>query len=127
MADEDKETSRYGKWGSLSIGLLVVGVGVVFLLDNFGMRLPFYRPHNWWALFILVGAVPLLLQAVEQYQRNGGKLDRKLLCLLLSAAGPILVATMFLAELSWDLWWPLFVIYGGLWVMVGGRKKRTDT
>jgi hypothetical protein len=119
---QQSQESRYKMWSSLAIGLMVVAVGVVFLLDNFGVRLPFYRPHNWWALFILIGAVPLLLQAADQYRRSG-QLDRKVLCLLLSASAPILVATMFLMDLAWDLWWPLFVIYGGLWVMVGGSKR----
>ena len=123
MTDQEKpQDPRYGMWSSFAIGLLVVAVGVGFLLDNFGMRLPFYRPHNWWALFILVGAVPLLLQAADQYRRSG-KLDRAVLCMLLSASAPILVATMFLLELNWRLWWPVFIIYGGLWMMVGGRKR----
>jgi len=124
MTDQDQgsQDHRYSMWSSLAIGILVVMVGVVFLMDNFGMRLPFYRPHNWWALFILIGSVPLLLQAADQYRRRG-KLDRSVLCLLLSASAPILVASMFLLELDWGLWWPVFIIYGGLWVMVGGRKR----
>jgi amino acid transporter len=127
MTDQgQQQEQRYGMWSSLVIGLLVVAVGVVFLMDNFGMRLPFYRPHNWWALFILVAAVPMLLQAADQYRRSGN-LDRRVLCLLLSAGGPILVATMFLLDLDWGQWWPLFIIYGGLWVMVGGRKRAASS
>jgi|SRR6185503_2600684 len=122
MTDQEKPQDHYGMWSSLGIGVIVVAIGLAFLMDNFGMRLPFYRPHNWWALFILVAAVPMLLQAADQYRRSD-KLDRAVLCLLLSAAGPILVATMFLLELEWSLWWPLFIIYGGLWVMVGGRNQ----
>ncbi|HEY3644043.1 MAG TPA: hypothetical protein VGM16_01785 [Gammaproteobacteria bacterium] len=121
---QQPQESRHKMWSSLAIGLTVVAVGVAFLMDNFGWRLPFYRPHNWWAVFILVGALPLLLQAADHYRRSG-IVDRTLLCLLLSASAPIMVATMFLLELSWDLWWPLFVIYGGLWVMIGGRRKQS--
>ncbi|HEY4127365.1 MAG TPA: hypothetical protein VGN70_04915 [Gammaproteobacteria bacterium] len=120
---QQSQESRYKMWSNLSIGLAVVAVGAVFLMDNFGWRLPFYRPHNWWAMFILVGAVPLLLQAADHYRRSG-VVDRTLLCLLLSASAPIMVASMFLLDLDWGMWWPLFVIYGGLWVMVGGRKNR---
>jgi amino acid transporter len=120
---QQSQDSRYKMWSNLSIGLAVVAVGAVFLMDNFGWRLPFYRPHNWWAMFILVGAVPLLLQAADHYRRSG-VVDRTLLCLLLSASAPIMVASMFLLDLDWGMWWPLFVIYGGLWVMVGGRKNR---
>ena len=38
-----------------------------------------------------------------------------------------MVALFFLLDLSWELWWPLFVIYGGLWMLVkGGRRYARD-
>jgi len=35
----------------------------------------------------------------------------------------LLVATIFLMDLNLGTWWPLFVIYGGLWTMVGAGKR----
>ncbi|HEX2667181.1 MAG TPA: hypothetical protein VHP13_02305 [Gammaproteobacteria bacterium] len=109
-------------WTNFAIGLVVVAVGLAFLLDNLGVDLPFIG-HNGWAWFILIAAVPMLVQAAERYRRIG-TVDRVTLSLLLSAGAPILVAAMFILALPWNRWWPLFVIYGGLWVMVGGRKNR---
>lgn len=120
MADENK--GRQSWWGGLATGLVVVVVGVLFLLDNLGVRLPFRGLHNWWALFILIPVVALLMEAGVRYRRVG-RVDRAVLHLLLSAMAPLLVACFFLTDLDWAIWWPLFVIYGGLWAMLGSRKQ----
>ncbi|HEY3859230.1 MAG TPA: hypothetical protein VGM47_06425 [Gammaproteobacteria bacterium] len=125
MADEDKDNGRRGLWGGIAMGLVVVAVGLVFLLRNLGIPLPFVGLHNWWALFILVGAVPLLAQAAESY-RKAGRVDQKTLHALLSAASILLVAAFFLLDLDWAVWWPLFVIYGGLRMLAGVGKKRAS-
>jgi hypothetical protein len=122
MADGDEGNKRYGWWGGLACGLAVILVGVVFLLRNLGIPLPFLGMHNWWALFIVVGAVPMLAQAADSY-RKSGRVDQAVLHSLLSGLVVLLVAAFFLLDLEWDLWWPLFVIYGGLWVMLGSRKR----
>jgi hypothetical protein len=120
MSDEDKV--QHGRWGGMATGLVVVVVGVLFLADNLGLHLPFRGLHNWWALFILIPVVALLAEAGARYRRVG-RVDRAVLHLLLSAVAPLLVASFFLLELDWAVWWPLFVIYGGLWAMLGSRKR----
>ena len=109
-------------WSRVASGLVVVLVGVLFLLRNFGIPLPFMALHNWWALFILLGAVPSLAVAFQRCHRTG-RVDRLVLHALLSAAAVILVAVFFLLDLDWSRWWPLFVIYGGLWVLLGGKRR----
>jgi hypothetical protein len=123
MTDDDKNNGRYGWWGGLACGLVVILVGVVFLLRNLGIPLPFLGLHNWWALFIVVGAVPLLAQAADSY-RKSGRMDQAVRHSLLSALAVLLVAAFFLLDLDWSVWWPLFVIYGGLWTIAGVGKKR---
>lgn len=120
------EKSEHMYWSRAAMGLVVIAVGVVFLLQNFGISLPFMRLHNWWALFILLGAVPSLGYALQRY-RTVGKADGRVLHSLLSATAVVMVALFFLLELSWGLWWPLFVIYGGLWMLVKDGRRRIDS
>lgn len=114
-------------WSRAATGLVVIVVGVLFLLRNLGISLPFMQLHNWWALFILLGAIPSLAYAVQRY-RSVGQADYRVLHSLLTAAAVVMVAVLFLLDLSWERWWPLFVIYGGLWMFVrGGRRGDAGT
>jgi drug/metabolite transporter (DMT)-like permease len=112
-------------WSRAGAGLVVILVGVLFLLRNLGITLPFMALHNWWALFILLGAVPSLAYAAQRY-RSTGKVDQRVLHSLLSAGVVVTVAVFFLMDLAWDRWWPLFVIYGGLWTLVRGERRDRD-
>lgn len=114
-------------WSRAATGLVVILVGVLFLLRNLGISLPFMQLHNWWALFILLGAIPSLAYALQRY-RSVGRADYRVLHSLLTAAAVVMVAVLFLLDLSWERWWPLFVIYGGLWMFVrGGRRGDAGT
>lgn len=108
--------------GGLVAGLVVVAIGVVFLLNNFGVSLGFMEYQNWWAVFILIGAAGPLTHAVRRY-RARGSMDGVILHSLVSAAAIITVALIFLFDLSWNLWWPLFVIFGGLWMFANNWKR----
>jgi LiaF transmembrane domain len=127
--DVDDRNSRtpdhYWGWGGLSAGLIIIAIGVFFLFYNFGWRLPFMRYHNWWALFILIGAVGPLAQAGRHYQASR-RVDGNVLHSLTSAAAIVTVALIFLFDLSWNRWWPLFIIYGGLWTMFRRTPRRTE-
>ena len=77
-------------------------------------------------MFILIGAVGPLSYAVDRY-RSQKKFDGVVLHSLISAAAIITVALFFLLELSWNLWWPLFVVYGGLWMLANHWKRSCDS
>ena len=104
------------------MGVAVIAVGVVFLLRNLGIDLPFLQFHNWWAVFILIGALGPLSYAAQRWHALG-RVDGLVLHSLLSALVVLLVASFFLLDLSWERWWPLFVIYGGLWMLVKGVRR----
>ena len=106
--------------------VLVIALGVVFLLNNLGVEVPFFEVDNWWAWLILIGALSPLSCAVERYRRVG-RVDDKVLHSLLSALAVVMVALMFILQLSWAQWWPLFVIYGGLTMMVRERRGKAGS
>lgn len=117
MATEPSSTpSRRVEW-RIFPAVIIVAVGVLFLLNNLGYRLDFLFHGNWWALFILLGACAPLTRAWEVF-RARGSLDAEATYYLLSATAVVLVAVMFLAGLDWTVWWPLFVILGGLFTLV---------
>jgi len=121
------EESRQAGWSSGRIvpALVVIAIGVFFLLGNLDIDLPFFDLANWWAWLILIAAAAPLLQAVERYRRVGG-IDGDVLHSLLTCAVIVLVALMFILELSWTRWWPLFVIYGGLCMLVRSPRRGRD-
>ena len=118
----NKHSSRSTQ--NLVTGLVIIVVGVYLLLHNFGVEfpLPFLFMHNWWALFILIAAVAPLAQASRAWLRRG-RLDASVARPGLSALIIITVAMMFLLDVRWNRWWPVFVIYGGLWILLRERVQ----
>ncbi|MHB1542966.1 MAG: LiaF transmembrane domain-containing protein [Gammaproteobacteria bacterium] len=107
--------------GRLAFGLVVIVIGLLFLLHNIGIRFPFVFYRNWWALFIVCAAIWPLSDALRYY-RLTSRIDGRVIHSLLSASVILLIAAFFLFDLSWRLWWPLFIMYGGLWIMIGNRR-----
>lgn len=118
-----RPTRRYHR--RLIPALLVIAMGIFFLLGNLGVDVPLFDHANWWAWFILTAAAWPLFDAVDRY-RSTRSVDGEVLRSLLTAAVIVMVALMFILELSWQRWWPLFVIYGGLWMLVGSSRRDVD-
>ena len=116
MSDEfhdERRPRRHRERGWIG-ALILIGIGVVLLLQNLG----FAVPHNWWAVFLLVPAVVAFASAFTSYNREGR--------LTAGAAGSfiggvVLVALtiIFLLELSinWDLIGPIALILIGLGIL----------
>jgi hypothetical protein len=119
------ESGAKPSWpGRVVPAVIVIALGMVFLLNNLGVEIPLLDHDNWWAWLILAGALSPLSCAVERYRRLG-HVDSKALHSLLAALAVVLVALMFILQLSWAQWWPLFVIYGGLSMMTRERSGKS--
>jgi len=114
--------SRDGYRKGVIPALLVIAFGVLFLLGNLGIHLAFFDQQDWWAWLILLAALGPLSGAVERY-RMVGAIDGVVLHALLTAAAIVMVAVMFILQLSWQQWWPLFVIYGGLCMLTRSWRR----
>ncbi len=95
--------------GSIWFGLVLVLVGSILFLQQLGG----YAFHNWWAFFILIPALSSLWAAVRMY-RGAGRLHYGVRSSFLGALIPLAVAILFLFDLSWAVYWPLFVLLPGL-------------
>ncbi|HEY2344305.1 MAG TPA: hypothetical protein VGH80_00330 [Xanthomonadaceae bacterium] len=114
---------RKGRAGDVIGGLVLILIGLVFLADNFNIDLPLFGWHNWWALFILVGAAAPASRAIDRY-RSVGAFDAQVAHSLLSAAAVVAVALIFLLDASFGVWWPIFLVIGGLSMLVSGGRRR---
>lgn len=115
--NEQPKASRVPCNGSMLIGPIVIAVGGFFLLKNLGI-VSWDFDLNWWALLMLIPAGGILLNVWQEYQRNDGNLTRELRNKLVAGAGILLLALFFLTGLEWDRYWPLFLILGGVALLV---------
>lgn len=112
---------RHYEW-RIFPAVAIIAIGVIFLLNNLGYRLDFLERGNGWAWFILAAALAPLTRAYKAY-RTRGRIDGDVVHYLLGAGAMTLVALMFLLNLDWGVWWPLFVILGGLFMLVRGPYR----
>ena len=110
-ASSSRASRRYGSWIP---GLALIGVGLVFLVQNYLGR----EIHNWWALFILIPVFFTLERGYESLQagRSGEAIGQLI-------GGLVLVAliVIFLFELPFGQLWPIFLIIGGLSLLFSRR------
>lgn len=122
MTTEPRNTpSRSMRW-RLFPAVAIIAIGVLFLASNLGYNLAFLDRDNWWAVIILLAAFAPLTHAYERY-RAVGKVDAEVMYSMLSAGGVALVGVLFLFQLDWGTWWPLFVILGGLFTLIPHRGR----
>ena len=112
----------YGAGPGMAVGLIVIAVGVIFLLGNFGLSVPL--PNRWWALFIFVPAVGSLVAGVRFYRADGRFSARAAGA---STGGLLMLATatILFFDLPWGQFWPVMVIIVGLGIVTrgwGGRR-----
>ncbi len=96
------------------VGAILIALGVVFLLENFG----FVFSDNWWALFIYLGAIAVLTNMWREW-RQAGWFDSKAAGSLTFALVLVVVASIFLFELAWDTYWPLILVAVGAGIVIG--------
>ena len=110
--------SRVSNW---PLGLAIVVIGGLLLARNLGFEFFFLNFHNWWAFFILLAAIGPLQQALSFYRKEG--FGAAVVNSLVSAGAIIVIAVMFLLDLSFWVWWPVFVIIGGLYMMTSRNRS----
>lgn len=113
-----RQSMDWGQNQSWLWGAAIMLFGAVLLLNNFGYTR--IRLHNWWALFILIPGLNLLLMAFSRYQDTGrftahGKRA--------GLGGVVLttIALVFLLGLSWSMVGPILLVFGGLYLLLISR------
>src|SRR5690606_198582 len=94
------------------LGLAIILIGVALLARNLGGDFFFLHLDNLWGVVNAGSSVGTLPTAVVAYRREG--FGASMANALVSAAFIIFIALIFLIDLSFFTWWPVFVILGGL-------------
>jgi hypothetical protein len=95
-------------------GVVLILVGSVLLFAN----LTGYELRNWWALFILIPAISNFNQAYAAY-RSSGKFDKGGVTFAFWGLFFVLLSGTFLLGFSIGAIWPVFLILGGLMLILG--------
>jgi hypothetical protein len=118
--ENNDDFNEWKDWGKhytnrITWGISLIFLGALFLLDTFNF-VPF-RFYNWWAIFILVPGINLLIHAVRRYQHEGHVTEQVrqpgFRGLLL-----ILVALTFFLNFDWGIMFSIFLIGGGLYLLL---------
>ncbi len=109
----ERRAWRHSGGGAWIGGAVLIALGVIFLLQNFGG----FHFDNWWALFILIPAIGSLSTAWYFY-RQAGKFNRPARGALFSGLVLLLITGTFLFNLNWNLILPLLLIVLGLGMLI---------
>ncbi len=120
----DRRHRHDGRW-SWIVGVILILLGAAFLLQQAGFDI---FVGNWWTIFIYLLAVGSFYNMWRAYRASGsfgGQATASLTWGLVLAA----VATIFLLDLAWSVWWPSILIVCGAGILIGellragGRKS----
>ena len=117
IPNNQDEKPKRSKRSSDSFGFAIVLIllGFIFL----GRQIGGFSFHNWWALFILIPTFSAFGTALRIWNRNG-RFSFGVWSTFYGGLFPLVVALIFLFNLSWGDYWPLFVILGGFGMFIGG-------
>ena len=103
------ELTRKGIPSQLILGVAVIGIGLLFLLDNLGILEVRHVFHFWPTVFIIAG----LAKLCDTRSTNGAVVG-----MLLVAAGVLMtLSRMGFYYFSWTTMWPLMLIALGVGVI----------
>jgi hypothetical protein len=115
----ERREMRWGRGGPWVGGLVLIAIGLIFLLKNYGVPVP----ENWWAIFLFIPAAGALATAWNSYQREGrlnaGALGAGIVGVVLAVLG-----VSFLLGFDWSQLWPVILIAIGVGVLIGGLRGR---
>lgn len=119
---EERREMR-GSWhgGPWIGGVVLIALGVIFLLQNFGYPIP----ENWWALFLLVPAVGAFMSAWSSYQKSGGQITGAVRGGVIGGVLLTLLAGLLYFNIDFGKFWPVVLIVIGASLLFGNPWRRS--
>src|SRR5215471_15393594 len=115
----DENSHREGSHAALIPGLIVAGLGVLFLLNNLHI-FPIYNVWRFWPVILIAIGATKLIDSPHTNEKTGG-------------AVMVVVGSLFLASnlgaLPWSVWefWPLILIGAGVMMLLNRTQLLSST
>ncbi len=95
--------------------IILIFIGLIFLIN----RLGFVEFQNWWAFFILIPAISSTSTLINNLRQGANPL-KSIGEGVIGIFFPVVIAGIFLFNLSWVKLWPLFIIIAGFSMLITG-------
>ncbi|MEO0107804.1 MAG: hypothetical protein ABIK62_01345, partial [candidate division WOR-3 bacterium] len=105
---------------SIWVGIVLIVVGVLFILRVAHI----ISLSNWWALFILIPAFASLGSALDALAQSHGHYTKSVSGGLTGFLFMGTVAALFIFDLDWGRFWPVFIVIAGISVLSGAYARR---
>jgi drug/metabolite transporter (DMT)-like permease len=101
--------------GSWFGACILIGLGLIFLLQNYG----YLHINNWWAVFILLGAFAAWGTTLRIWRHNDRKITAAVIGSFFTGLVIAAIALVFLCDvrINWNLHWPVFLIIAGVLIL----------
>jgi hypothetical protein len=108
----------------VALALLLMGLGLFFLLDTFGVSLPDWE--SMWPVLVIAGGIYMLLDQFFGSGRDPGRVFVGTAAVLVGAVFAAITLGPFTYQ-DLDTWWPVFLIILGVaflarWIAGGARR-----
>jgi hypothetical protein len=104
-------------------GIALVAIGGIMLVQTMGLTDRLNLDFNWWALFLLIPIGSIANSTWQTYQANGERFTREVRSKAVMAAVLSVVFAALMFDLDWERLWPVFLILGGLGILLGGSAQ----
>ena len=101
----------------VGLGLLIVGI--IFLLRNFEL---IHIGHRWWTLFFLIPISYLVIDILRRRQTAQGTSATQASGSWIALITLVVTMVIFLLGMDWGIIWPVFIVIGGLSLMLSGWR-----
>ena len=109
--------NRSGSWGG---GLLLIGLGALFLLQNSGA----ISWGRWWSLLILIPAIAAFTNSWKEYKVRGGQFTSRAIGSLISGLLLVMVMSAIMFNMDWGWVGPALLLLAGLVFLVRGYSDQ---
>jgi len=107
-------TRRAGE-STWMVGVILILLGIAFFMERTGV---IAMNGNWWSIFIYLAAFASFANAWRTY-RSHAEFGSAASASLTWGLVLTVVASIFLFNLAWDVWWPAILIAVGAGIVAG--------